>query len=68
MLIIGTTSGGDIPGLCGLGLEHSTVANPLHITSDGAAGFSAEVTLADRSITSVALRGSRDDTGPCLDA
>ena len=54
--------------MCGLGLEHSTVANPLHITSDGAAGFSAEVTLADRSITSVALHGSRDDTGPCPDA
>ena len=47
--------------MCGLGLEHSTVTNPLHITSDGAAGFPAEVTLADRSINSVALHGSRDD-------
>ena len=68
MLLIGTTSGGDVPELCGLGLGHSTVSNPLHITTDGAAGSPAEATLADRSISSVALRGRKDDPGPCPDA
>ena len=33
--------------MCGLGLEHSMVTNPLHITSDGVAGYPAEVTLED---------------------